>query len=331
MRMRRTQPIDDFEDLAESRPPVSIGSLHWIAWVFLVFALGDLAWFIVNANFSPTPSPSDFVVYALKVVPAVAALLFPAALFARHPNATSRAPVLLLGMMLFALVQGLLVLANPLQPIFETMTPASDDLPGLVPLAELYNGLTLLVAAIGLALIARGLSLARRYEDGSGRWLDLFVPAATVLATVVGIVATSRLPLPDGPIPPIYLLYLASSVTLGVLRVAVWAYLTVSAVRGWLAGEEPVVGWVLATLAGGVIVLALALLNIAGLVDVQDATIITVYGWAIVIAYTVGHLGLLAALAFGLPSLDDADADEPGYESGPVYEDEFPEERKRTR
>ena len=53
------------------------------------------------------------------------------------------------------------------RPIFEASTPASQEVP-FVAMAELYNGLTLAVAAVALAFIARGLSLARWYEDRIG-------------------------------------------------------------------------------------------------------------------------------------------------------------------
>ena len=112
-------------------------------------------------------SLSDYAFYGLQILPAVAAVLFPAALLARHPDAATRMPVLLLGTILFALVQLLLILATPLAPSFEAATPATDDVP-FVAMAELYNGLTLAVAALGLGFIARGLSLARQFEDRTG-------------------------------------------------------------------------------------------------------------------------------------------------------------------
>ena len=77
----------------------------------------DLVWFIVNADSAQITSLVDAVFYGLQVFPAVAAILFPAALLARHPDAATRAPVLLLGTILFALVQLLLLLATPLAPV----------------------------------------------------------------------------------------------------------------------------------------------------------------------------------------------------------------------
>ncbi len=348
--MHDTSP--DALDLADDAPQparegFTIAGLHWIGWVFILFALGDLAWFIFNANLAPNAAPADLLVYALQVFPAIAAILMPAVLLARHPDAATRAPVLLLGTVLFALVQLMLILANPLGAVFESLTPASDDVPFVV-LAEVYNVLTLTVAAVGLGLIARGLSLARRYEDRPAPAVDWFVPVATTFATVVGILAASRLSLGDGPLSPITIIYIAVNVILGIARVAVWTYLMTSAFRGVLAGEDPGRGWRLAALAGGVILFALVLVNLAGVIDVTEQGVIETYGWVVVIAYALGHLFLLGAFAVGLPSLeafdDELEADDPeldedndegfedeeaGYEGGPVYENELPEEGRR--
>jgi hypothetical protein len=171
--------------------------------------------------------------------------------------------------------------------------------------------------------------------------IGLLVPVATIFATVVGILAASRLTLPD-PMPPVYLVYLAANIILAILRVAAWAYVATSAISGWRAGEEPTVGWRLAAVAGVVVIFALVLVNLPGVFDLQDPTLVQLYGWIIVIAYSTGHLFLLGAFAIGLPSLDETEDDEdddeadeeggddePGYRGAPVYANEFPEERRR--
>ena len=333
------------DDITEARVPggpLAIGGLHPLAWVFILLALADLVWFIVNADTTEMTSLGDFVFYGIQILPAVAAILFPAALLARHPDAASRAPVLLLGTALFALVQILLILATPLAPYFEAASPASADVP-FIAMAELYNGLTLAVAAVGLGFIARGLSLARFYEDRTGPWIDWLVPLATGFATVFGIVGATRLELSD-PVSAALTVYIGSSVILGILRVAAWAYLLASALRGMRAGEEPRDGWRLAALAAGIILFALVLVNIVGLITVPEAWILDLYQWTVTIAYALGHLFLLVAFTIGLPSLDPDDddyagydednddgfeAEEAGYEGGPVYDDEFPEETIR--
>lgn len=288
--------------------PLAIGGLHPLAWVFILLALGDLVWFIVNAGSAQMTSPSDYAFYGFQILPAVAAVLFPAALLARHPDAATRMPVLLLGTSLFALVQLLLILATPLAPSFEAATPATGDVP-FVAMAELYNALTLTVAALGLAFIARGLSLARQFEDRNGAWIDWLVPAATAFATVFGIVGATRLELGDS-VPPLVSVYIGSSVLLGILRVGAWAYVLASACRGALAGEDPSTGWRLAALGGGIILFALVLVNVVGLITVPEAWVLDLYQWTVVIAYALGHLCLLIAFTIGLPSLDPVDDDD---------------------
>jgi len=320
--------------------PLAICGLHPLAWIFILLALVDLIWFIVNSDSAQITSLADAVFYGLQVFPAVAALLFPAALLARHPDAATRAPVLLLGTVLFALVQFLLLLATPLAPYFEASTPASQEVP-FIAMAELYNGLTLAVAALALAFMARGLSLARWYEDRTGPWIDWLVPVATAFATVFGFVSAVRLDVGDS-VPLIIPIYIGSSVILGILRVAAWAYLLASALRGVAAGEDPRAGWQLAALASGIVLFALVLINVVSLVPVPEELVIDLYQWTVVLAYALGHVLLLAAFTIGLPSLDPDDddtyadydedndegfeAEEAGYEGGPVYDDEFPEE-----
>ncbi len=328
------------------RRPFTIAGLHWIAWVFLFFSLADVVWFVVNANFSATPAGADYIVYVFQAVPAVAAILFPVALLAPQPNATTRAPTLLLGTILFALVQGMLILVDPLASIFARITPASADVPFAV-VAEVYNALILAMAALGLGLIGRGLSLARRYEDRRVPVLDWFVPVATVFATVVGIVAASRLDLGSGPLSPLTVVYVAVNVILGIARVAIWAYLMTTAVRGLLAGEDPQGGWRLAALAGAIVLFGLVLINLAGVLDVSDQGLIEIYGWIVVLSFALGHLFLLTGFVLGLPSLDlddadfddeldedeadpdDAFDDDTGYGDGAVYDEELLEDRLR--
>jgi hypothetical protein len=52
------------------------------------------------------------------------------------------------------------------------------------------------------------------------------------------------------------------------------------------------------------------LVNLPGVFDLQDQTLVQIYGWIIVIAYSGGHLLLLGAFGLGLPSLDEPDDDE---------------------
>lgn len=309
--------MDDAEDEAEDaepseeargpRLPDIVGRIPWLAWVFVILGVGYLVWFVRSSNVIANPTAADIVVYALRAIPAMSAILLPAALLARHPDATSRLRTVLFGTILFASVQALLIVAEPLQPIFESTTPASEELPFLVPLAAAYSTLIGLVSAFGLAYIGLGLSQARRYEEVSGILVSLVVPVATVLATIAGVLAVSRLDLGDTPMSPPLAIYLGSSVVLGILRVTVWAYLAAVTTRGWRAGEEPPSGWLLGVLAAGLVLFALALVNANGLIDVQDDPFVTIYGYVVAAAYALGHVCLLLAFAVGLPELEQVE------------------------
>ena len=70
---------------------------------------------------------------------------------------------------------------------------------------------------------------------------------------------------------------------------------------GWLAGEQPRIGWLLAALAAGLDVALLLLLGLAGLVDIARAgpAVVEIIGWLGVANWVL----LLLAFAVGLPSV----------------------------
>lgn len=299
----------------------SLGRIPWLVWAFVLLAIGDAFWYVRNLNLPATASISDVAVYGLQVIPPVIAVLLPAVLLARHPDATSRARTLLFGTILFALVQGLVILSEPLQGFFQSMTPPSQDLPGLVPLAEFYSGLINLVTAFGLAYIAIGLSQARQLEDHPRSVTTLFVPVAAIFGMVVEVLWVSGLQLGDTPMSPTLAIDLGASVVLGVLRIVVWVYLATAIVRGLLAGEDPRSGWLLGALGGGLVILALVLFNLNRVVDIQDQTLVTVYGYVVILAYALGYVSLLAAFAVGLPAFDEFD-DEDDFDDVDDFDDE---------
>jgi hypothetical protein len=292
--------------------PDRVTALPPLVWVFVALAIADLAWL---ASRVPTTgvSPFDLVLYGLNIVPSVAAILLPAALLWRHRDAMSRARTLLFGTMLYASVEGLQILSEPLQPVFERLTPPSDDLQFLVPMAAAYSGLVSLVASFGLLYIAVGLSRARRYEDASGSIVALVVPLAAALALASGLLTISRIPFGDTVITPTVIVYLAAQLILGVITIVAWAYLMVSAWRGVRVGEVPRLGWGLAALAGGLIILAVSLASVRSLIATGEGSLNTTISYLTLAGYSFGHLLLLLAFAVGLPSLEDLpeDDDEP--------------------
>ena len=287
----------------ETPPPPPVGR-RWPALIFVVLALLDLAWYVYDSGVFVNPSPGDLLVHLLRVTPGLVAILLPAALIARQPDVGRRIPALLVGAILFAAVQGLIVAAGPLQPLFATFTPAPDNLPSVVPSEAVYELVVALVSAAGLGLFALGLLQSRRFEDQGPPGVALLVPAAAILATVAGVVGLLQIDLSGVAIDPGVLVYLVASVALGVIRVVAWAFLAAVAIRGWRAGEAPVAGWWLLVLGTGLVLLALAMLNVRNLIDVTDETVDEVYGYIEATAYAAGNVCLLVAVAVGLPEID---------------------------
>jgi hypothetical protein len=305
------EPAPAIEDARGPHLPDPL-TRHWAPAIFVVLAIGYVAWYLTNGQFPTDASLADVIVQILQVVPAVASILLPAAILWRHPDAWSSVRTILFGAILLAADQGLLLLANPLQGFFETITPPGEDLSFLVPSAALYNALISLVAVFGLGYIAVGLSLARRYADTRPRWLTgWFVPAAVVFGSVVGVIAVSKIDFGGTPMTPPLAIYLASSVVLGVLRIAVWALVASVATRGWIEGEEPRAGWSLAAVGSWLVLLALAIVNLSGVVTFPGDVVGTIIGWVIVSAYAAGHLLVLIAFLVGLPAVvEDGDEEE---------------------
>jgi hypothetical protein len=277
-----------------------------VGLLFGALAALDVVWYLLNQP--PDLSPVNLVDYLFELVPAVAAILLPAVLLVRHPDVGRRAPVLLLGTLLFALVQGLVILDGELQEVFATLTPPSADLPFLIPAATVFNILVSLTTAFGIGYIALGLAHSRIHDDRSRRSTAVtsaFVPVAAVFATVVGTVAVARIDFGDLPTSPTLIAYLAVSVVLGIIRLAVWAQLLAVTTRGGLAMEAPRGGWILGVAAAGLVIAALVLVNLGGILSLSDPTLSDAYGYAIVLAYGLGHIALFAAFAVGLPAFAD--------------------------
>ena len=312
---------DAFDSVEESRTARLREALtrSWLAWVFVVLAVGFIGWFIRFQALPSGASTADVAIHILQLVPSVCAILVPAALLARHPDAPSLAGTLLAGTILFALVQGLVVLADPLQAVFETLTPASPELPEIVPLEVVYNGLISVVAALALGSMAIGLPQVRQYEDRAPGWLTgWLVPAATVFGGVVGVLAAERF-YGDAPMSPMLAIYLATTIILGAIRLVVWANLLAVAARGAMAGEEPHGGWILATIGAATVTVALVLVNLNNVLELPSEDFATWLGYVIVVGYAVGNLVLLAAFAIGLPVIPGSADDDPDeFEAEPA-------------
>jgi hypothetical protein len=243
----------------------------------------------------------------------VVSVLLPAVLLLRHPDAWSSARTLLLGTILLAVVEGMRVLSPTLQPLFEQVTPGSDETPYLVPLALLYSTAQALLATFAVANIGLGLAQARRYLDRS--WTRLVVAVAglvAVLTAAARVVTISRLPFDEIPMTPTVAVYLASAIVLGILSIAAWGYLAATVARGARAGEEPGAGWIIGAIGAWLILSAFALSAVASLAEPTPETqdLFTSLGQGIAVIHTLGYLGLLGGLLFGLPSLESLEDDD---------------------
>ena len=303
-----------------SAAPARIGAL-----VFLLAAVGYIVWYGTQQPIPEGASLADFILYVLQTVPSVVAILLPAVILVRHPDAWWTARTLLFGAVLLAVVPALIILAQPLQGYFEALTPPNEDLP-LVTLAEVYRAVILLVGVTGLAYIGLGLSMARRYVDVGPGWATAwFVPGATIFGAIVGVLAAQG-QIEGVSMTPALFIYVGSSVILGVLRIAVWAFLASVLTRGWAAGEDPRSGWGLATAATVLVIVALVIINLGGMIGITDEAIGTVLGYVTVVLYSGGHLLLLAGFAVGLPAIDEPEAPDTDDDDEDDAVDEFEDE-----
>ena len=303
--------------------PDTVTRLGFPFWFFLLLAFARLVWLVRDSPPGNPTDPGQLISYVASIIPSVAVVLFPAALFLRHPDATVRARTLVFGLLLFVIVEGMRVLSPPLQPIFEQLTPGSEETPFLVPLALVYNAAIGILGSFAVANIGLGLATARRYEDAPGvQVLQMALVMAVSVVAVGGVLSVSQLPLDEIPMTPTVVLYLASTVILSVLFATAWAYVAAVTIRGARAGELPEHAWTTMAVGSGLIIAAYAIRSILFIFrpgpDTQPL-LIALNAW-LSIGVAAGYLGLLLGLFLGLPSLS---GDEPDDESdSDVVDDE---------
>ena len=291
--------------------PDALTALSATALVFLMLAVARVIWFVRDWD-QPAANVTTVVSFAASVVPAVGAVLLPAVLAIRHPDAPIRARALYLGTVLIAFVEGMRVFNSPLRPFFEQATPPDPETPFFVPLAIAFGAVAGAAGAFAVALIARGLADSRRYADRSSiRPVMVIVALVVVLVSLGRILALRQLQWDQIPLTPIVIVYVGSTVLLGVASIAAWGYLSVSAVAGSRAGEEPEAGWTLAAAGACIVVTALAGNAALGLVtpsqQSQELLLNVVLLDAVVFA--TGYLAILGGFLLGLPSFADVPAE----------------------
>ena len=186
---------DDWPAARGPHLPDALGILPVAAWLFVVLAIARLVWGLREAAFGPTVDPWLVGQILLFELPSVISVLLTAALLTRHREATSRLRMVLVGTVALAVVEGLRVLASPLRPFFEWLSPGDPVVTFLVPSALAYQIGINMLNAFAVSAIALGLARARRFEDQSSSWPVAAVLAVqVVLVAVTGIVSVSRLP-----------------------------------------------------------------------------------------------------------------------------------------
>jgi hypothetical protein len=282
-----------------------VTALATTAWVFSLLAIARLIWFV--RQWDQPPSADGALTFAANVVPAVGAVVLPAALALRHPDAPQKAPWLFLGTVLVAAVEGMRVLSRPLQPLFEQIAPAAPETPVLVPLAILYSAIAGLLGAVAVAAIGRGLWVARRYADRSSiRSIAGLLASAVIVIAALRLVALWRLDWEGVPITPVVIVYVGSTALLSVLSVVAWGYLAAMAIAGARAGEDPEAGWLLAAMGSAMVLGAFASNGALGLVTATPETTAMWQDLGLIISlgFALGYLAIVVAFLLGVPSLD---------------------------
>jgi len=314
-----TEPAE--RQWAEARPPHlpdTVTRVPWMVWPFVVLALVQAyaawrGWVDQGAN-------AGFLVPTLRIAAAdLASVLIGAAFFVRHPDGLRRLPLIAFAVTLFAVQEALLLASGPLSTVFDSLTPADAATPFFVPLAYAYS---LLAAAIGIFAVlylARGLGEARRtMDEGSMRGLTI---GLVLVVVTYGVLGTASIIRSDFEVSPLNVLLVGVAIGTSVISLLAWSALIVVSLAGWLGGEEPRLGWLLAALSGAAFLLAQVVIVVAELIIpvVSPRGDTAWLGEALGLLFQLGSIVLLVAFVLGLPStaetawtdLDHAD-DEPG-------------------
>ncbi len=249
-------------------------------------------------------TPTDLLFAALAAVAPVVASLIGVALFLRHPDAWSRWPMLVVGVLLLAAGQALELVAPVVRPWLEGLAPGDSDqlLPG--PLSFALSTLPTLVEAFALLYLAHGLA---RAAIGIEPWRDRGVIALTLgvgLVPPIVSVATVFVGWDDFSTP---LPYLAVSLAAQTFLWLAAPWLAVVLIVGARAGERPVAGWWAPAVGMGLRMVATAVIAIMSLVQLAGGAIEPVpwsmaLGNALSLAIVLGWILLLVGFALGLPA-----------------------------
>lgn len=296
----------------EPRPPHLPDRLTSVTpWVlpFLVVAAYQV-WLLWAGQ--PTATDLSHVVdywfYARYEFGGIAASLLGLALFLRHPDANSTLPQIASGAFLLLFAQVLTRLEPLLPPLFMTAMPPTDDASFISPLAQALFLAISFLWVLGLAFLGRGLTAARRHEGiGPLRGLAIALAVVAVVSSglsVVGYTAVDYVP-SDGQV-----LWIVGAWLVNLCGGLASAYLFVVCLKGWLGKERPPVGWGLAALGAGFIVVDRLLLPFVGLAPAPNPILFGI-AEGVASGEVLGWVLLVVAFVIGLPSTAATTADPP--------------------
>ena len=289
--------------------PDRLTALPWPTIVFALLAVGMAGLVIYGILSTSSPDSFQVVQTLIGAIPTVVAFLLPAALFLRHPDAWRTHRVVVVGTVLFGVVEVLQYISPGLSDWFASVIPPPEDLPLVAPLGVGYSVVVGLLSAMAPFLVARGLIAARNYEDapGSRRWW-LIVAVLTLITGVTNVMMLVNLSLdipPDAVVTYYWLTVL--NVVISLIGLFAWAYFAGTALIGWRASEDPGRGWGLAALGGCLVLVGLALngtisaLNFFANTALPNELLVGIFT-----AFGLGYLALLGAFLAGLPADRDA-------------------------
>jgi hypothetical protein len=291
-------------DSSPSSPGGSIRGVPPAAWLFIGLAAGVLVLRLPQAVYGPSSTPLSLFYLAAVVVNPAGPVLVPAALLIRYPDAARRAPVLTLGAVLYALGAALSVVGPQVTPFVVSLVSGVGTSSALADTTVLAALIASLTAAGGVTAIAVGAMRARRRSDGGGAGWTILVLLFAALLVASRVAETANI-LMLVPAQPGALLYTGSGFVSGIVSILACSFLTVSALRGVRAGEAPVTGWWLATLAGAATLVASEFYPLVLTVLAPDTTVLDLISLAAV-TFAVGPLLVFLAFAAAWPGLDRA-------------------------
>ena len=277
-------------------------------WAFLALALVSTILAIQTAATSGVSDSFSLSAAVLRGIPTAVAFLIPAALFLRHREAWTTDRVLVVGTVLFGVVELLQFASAGATAWFDSVIPPdpTNTLPS--PLNVTYNVMVGLLGALAPAVTARGLLAARAYEDSrhARRWW-LIVALLTLIAGVTNILLLVNLSI-DIPNDTVVIYFWLTVLTVVVSLISVfgWAYLAGITLVGWRSYEEPGAGWGLGALASGVVLAGLAASGTVAAIRVFGPSLSDQLSLTFLGAFALGYLLLIVAFFARLPAgIDD--------------------------